>query len=74
MLTPAVFWKRASVANRKDDILPGYLLLILYQTAVILGGAGIGSAIGLLAHHGRTVTGDPAPRVRIPENPVSGQP
>ncbi|OSX64942.1 hypothetical protein POSPLADRAFT_1178534 [Postia placenta MAD-698-R-SB12] len=56
VLTPAVFWKRASVAN------------------LILGGAGIGSAIGLLAHHGRTVTGDPAPRVRIPENPVSGQP
>ncbi|KAI0670629.1 hypothetical protein C8Q78DRAFT_136829 [Trametes maxima] len=43
LLTPAVFWKRASTIN------------------LILGGAGIGSGIGLLAHHARTVTGDPAP-------------
>ncbi|KAI8998870.1 hypothetical protein BD414DRAFT_433118 [Trametes punicea] len=51
VLTPALFWKRASSVN------------------LILGGAGIGSAIGLLAHHARTVTGDPAPKVRVPEIP-----
>ncbi|KAI0933853.1 hypothetical protein AcV5_005889 [Taiwanofungus camphoratus] len=33
---------------------------------LILGGAGLGSAIGLLAHHARTVSGDPAPIVSIP--------
>lgn len=38
-------------------------------SAVILGGAGIGSAIGLIAHHARTVTGDPAPTVPVPETP-----
>ena len=36
---------------------------------VILGGAGIGSAAGLLAHYARTVTGDPAPTVRVPDVP-----
>ncbi|KAL7283186.1 hypothetical protein ACG7TL_002612 [Trametes sanguinea] len=51
VLTPALFWKRASSIN------------------LILGGAGIGSAIGLLAHHARTVTGDPAPKVPVPEIP-----
>ncbi|KAI0747876.1 hypothetical protein C8Q80DRAFT_1168886 [Daedaleopsis nitida] len=33
---------------------------------LILGGAGIGSAVGLIAHHARTVTGDPAPTVPLP--------
>ncbi|KAI0721525.1 hypothetical protein C8T65DRAFT_735059 [Cerioporus squamosus] len=36
---------------------------------LILGGAGIGSAVGLIAHHARTVTGDPAPKIRVPEVP-----
>ncbi|KZT65478.1 hypothetical protein DAEQUDRAFT_801426 [Daedalea quercina L-15889] len=36
---------------------------------MVLGGAGIGSAVGLLAHHARTVTGDPAPIVRVPDIP-----
>ncbi|KAI0807270.1 hypothetical protein C8Q74DRAFT_1226823 [Fomes fomentarius] len=36
---------------------------------LILGGAGIGSAVGLIAHHARTVTGDPAPAIRVPEVP-----
>ncbi|PCH38374.1 hypothetical protein WOLCODRAFT_65147 [Wolfiporia cocos MD-104 SS10] len=38
---------------------------------LILGGAGIGSAVGLLAHHGRTVTGDPPPIVQLPDIPTS---
>jgi len=41
ILTPALFWKRANIAN------------------LILGGAGLGSAAGLLAHYARTVSGDP---------------
>ncbi|KAH9901136.1 hypothetical protein C8Q73DRAFT_786534 [Cubamyces lactineus] len=36
---------------------------------LILGGAGIGSAVGLLAHHTRTVTGDHAPKVPVPDIP-----
>ncbi|KAI0665061.1 hypothetical protein C8Q70DRAFT_27978 [Cubamyces menziesii] len=51
VLTPALFWKRATSIN------------------LILGGAGIGSAVGLLAHHTRTVTGDPAPKVPVPDIP-----
>ncbi|TFK90972.1 hypothetical protein K466DRAFT_483721 [Polyporus arcularius HHB13444] len=51
VLTPALFWKRASSIN------------------LILGGAGIGSAVGLIAHHARTITGDPAPRIQVPEVP-----
>ncbi|KAG2366816.1 hypothetical protein BDR07DRAFT_1395196 [Suillus spraguei] len=38
---------------------------------LVLGGAGIGSAIGLLTHYGRTATGDTAPDARIPEIPVA---
>jgi len=38
---------------------------------LILGGAGIGSAVGLLTHHARTVTGDPAPVVRAPDIPTT---
>ncbi|KAF9228783.1 hypothetical protein BS17DRAFT_772510 [Gyrodon lividus] len=37
---------------------------------LVLGGAGIGSSIGLLTHHGRTLTGDPAPTVEAPETSV----
>ncbi|KIM57101.1 hypothetical protein SCLCIDRAFT_1219784 [Scleroderma citrinum Foug A] len=38
---------------------------------LILGGAGIGTAVGLLTHYGRTVTGDPAPKIQITEISVS---
>nr|VWO98723.1 Uncharacterized protein [Ganoderma boninense] len=41
---------------------------------LILGGAGLGSAIGLIAHHARTVTGDPAPTVSVPESPPVASP
>ncbi|KAI0797749.1 hypothetical protein C8Q75DRAFT_862003 [Abortiporus biennis] len=37
---------------------------------LILGGAGIGSAVGLLAHYGRTITGDKPPKSPIPMHPV----
>ncbi|KAL4074678.1 hypothetical protein V8B97DRAFT_1732660 [Scleroderma yunnanense] len=32
---------------------------------LVLGGAGIGTAVGLLTHYGRTLTGDPAPEIQI---------
>ncbi|OBZ75698.1 hypothetical protein A0H81_04554 [Grifola frondosa] len=48
VLTPAVFWNRASTIN------------------LILGGAGIGSAVGLLTHHARTISGDPSPPINVP--------
>ncbi|KAG0706354.1 hypothetical protein DFH29DRAFT_846116 [Suillus ampliporus] len=38
---------------------------------LVLGGAGIGSAIGLLTHCGRTVAGDIAPDAQIPEIPIA---
>ncbi|KAG1819502.1 uncharacterized protein BJ212DRAFT_1445955 [Suillus subaureus] len=38
---------------------------------LVLGGAGIGSAIGLLTHYGRTVTEDITPDVQIPETPIA---
>ncbi|KAG2041543.1 hypothetical protein BDR03DRAFT_856106 [Suillus americanus] len=38
---------------------------------LVLGGAGIGSAIGLLTHYGRTVTGDLTPDAQIPETPIA---
>ncbi|KAJ4488355.1 hypothetical protein J3R30DRAFT_3696126 [Lentinula aciculospora] len=40
VLTPAVFWNRAKIAN------------------LILGGAGIGTGVGMIAHWTRSVTGD----------------
>ncbi|CCM02860.1 uncharacterized protein FIBRA_04972 [Fibroporia radiculosa] len=52
VLTPAMLWKRANIAN------------------LILGGAGMGSAVGLLTHYTRTVSGDPPPVVRVPDVPV----
>lgn len=42
------------------------LLFAYVGFLVILGGAGIGSAVGLLAHHGRSLFGDPPPPARIP--------
>lgn len=38
---------------------------------VVIGGAGIGSAIGLLTHYGRTVTGDITPDAQIPDIPIA---
>ncbi|KAF8126529.1 hypothetical protein EV363DRAFT_1174107 [Boletus edulis] len=53
VLTPALFWRRASTIN------------------LVLGGAGIGSSIGVLTHYGRTLTGDPSPPVEVPEVTIS---
>ncbi|KAJ3882474.1 hypothetical protein F5051DRAFT_394370 [Lentinula edodes] len=47
VLTPAVFWNRARVAN------------------LILGGAGIGTGVGMIAHWTRSVTGD-TPKPFVP--------
>lgn len=65
VLTPAVFWNRARVAHCvSNSIITSSSLIRVF--AVILGGAGIGSGVGLLAHYGRTVTGDAASRVDMP--------
>ncbi|KAI9568935.1 hypothetical protein HD554DRAFT_631818 [Boletus coccyginus] len=37
---------------------------------LVLGGAGIGSSIGVLTHYGRSLTGDPPPPVQVPEATV----
>jgi len=52
VLTPALFWRRASTIN------------------LVLGGAGIGSSIGVLTHYSRTLTGD-SPPVQVPEVTIS---
>ncbi|KIM87615.1 hypothetical protein PILCRDRAFT_815187 [Piloderma croceum F 1598] len=33
---------------------------------LVLGGSGIGTGVGLLAHYGRTMSGDPPPRIEMP--------
>jgi len=63
---------------RADDhsTIGGILFAVLTPAALwkrasvanlILGGAGIGSAIGFLTHYARTASGDPPPTVRIPD-------
>ncbi|KAK7693185.1 hypothetical protein QCA50_002751 [Cerrena zonata] len=37
---------------------------------LVLGGAGIGSALGVLTHHGRSISGDPPPATQIPGRTV----
>ncbi|KZT26338.1 hypothetical protein NEOLEDRAFT_250580 [Neolentinus lepideus HHB14362 ss-1] len=38
---------------------------------LILGGGGLGSSVGILAHYGRTASGDPPPRIVLPGTPIS---
>jgi len=68
-----------SVLRRNDHSTIGGILgavlipAILWKRAgtvnLILGGAGLGSGIGLLTHHGRTITGDSSPQVEIIAHP-----
>ncbi|GLB35151.1 hypothetical protein LshimejAT787_0207160 [Lyophyllum shimeji] len=37
---------------------------------LVLGGAGLGTGMGLLTHHVRTLTGDPPPKIEAPIIPV----
>ena len=36
-----------------------------YSFVVVLGGAGLGGAVGLLVHYGRALSGDKPPKVEI---------
>ncbi|KIJ60610.1 hypothetical protein HYDPIDRAFT_98292 [Hydnomerulius pinastri MD-312] len=64
-----------------DHSMIGSLLFAVFTPALlwkranavdlVLGGAGLGSCLGLLTHFGRALTGDPAPKVEVPEIPVS---
>ncbi|EPQ58250.1 hypothetical protein GLOTRDRAFT_36507 [Gloeophyllum trabeum ATCC 11539] len=38
---------------------------------LVLGGAGLGSSVGVLAHYGRNLSGDPPPPIVVPEAPTS---
>ncbi|KII88924.1 hypothetical protein PLICRDRAFT_590247 [Plicaturopsis crispa FD-325 SS-3] len=40
---------------------------------LVLGGAGLGSSVGLLTHYVRTLSGDAPPKVEIPTHPVVSQ-
>lgn len=77
VLTPALFWKRANALNcaYPFSMLWSYTEPSL-PLLVILGGAGIGSAVGLLAHYGRSLSGDRPPVVEVPkpENPAGPTP
>lgn len=65
LLTTGIFWKQASIVNRMCTL---YLLLALLMpaSAVVLGGAGLGSSIGLFTHYGRSFLGDPPEKTKIP--------
>ena len=39
---------------------------LLNPILVILGGFGLGNAAGLLAHYGRTLSGDSPPSIDVP--------
>jgi hypothetical protein len=72
LLTPAIFWNRARLIHCKLFFF--FSLFLQTSTdmgAVILGGSGIGSSIGLLAHYGRTVSGDPALRTEMPGHQIA---
>lgn len=71
VLTPAIFWKRASTVNCERNISRYTSACRLSSSTVVIGGAGIGSAIGLLTHYGRTVTGDITPDTQIPDIPAT---
>lgn len=71
----------ASSLRADDHATIGALLFAVLTPAVlwrrastinlVLGGAGIGTASGLVTHHARNLTGDRAPKIQIPEIPVS---
>jgi len=50
-------------------LTPAVLWKRAHPVNLVLGGAGIGSAIGSLAHHARTFSGDPPPKVTMPMVP-----
>ncbi|KAH0830269.1 hypothetical protein J3R83DRAFT_1634 [Lanmaoa asiatica] len=66
VLTPALFWRRASTINC-EQVPSSSKKVDLTSLKVVLGGAGIGSSIGVVTHYGRTLTGDPPPPVQVPE-------
>ncbi|GBE82447.1 hypothetical protein SCP_0408310 [Sparassis crispa] len=51
-------------------LTPAVLWNRAHPVNLVLGGAGIGSAVGFLTHHVRTVSGDPPPKVPIPDIPI----
>jgi hypothetical protein len=53
-----------------SSLLPKSSCSLSFNVPVILGGAGVGSAVGLIAHHARSLSGDPPPTVAIPEVPI----
>ncbi|KAH9952202.1 hypothetical protein B0H21DRAFT_817917 [Amylocystis lapponica] len=69
----------ASIRQDDHSTIGGVLFAVLTPAVLwkraspvnlILGGAGIGSAVGFLTHHARTVSGDPPPVVQIPDIPI----
>ena len=83
VLTPALFWKRANAFNCQYTCsdpsgmkalathLTRCSLCLFVHFVVIVGGAGMGSAVGLLTHYGRSVTGDPPPQAPLPSHEAS---
>jgi hypothetical protein len=72
VLTPAILWNRASAINRRFCI---YVTIrhtsFITGLIVILGGFGLGNAVGLLTHYGRTLSGDPPLKVNLEVTPES---
>jgi len=72
VLVPAVLWNRANAFNRGSNTSSRFNNTYVYSS-VILGGGSIGSAIGVLAHWGRTVAGDPPLKLKVPPAILEGQ-
>jgi len=68
MLTPAFFWKQANVANRECSLNLTRLFVTPEPSAVILGGAGLGTGAGLYYHWGRSLSGDSPPTPTAPKS------
>ncbi|PBK77651.1 hypothetical protein ARMSODRAFT_946495 [Armillaria solidipes] len=47
-------------------LTPAILWKRAHTVNLILGGAGIGSSIGLITHYARSLAGDPPPKVAVP--------
>jgi hypothetical protein len=65
VLSPAIFWNRAHIVNRALT-LHSLSPFATHLFPVVLGGAGLGSSMGLLTYYGRSLTNTPSHKSDIP--------
>ena len=64
VIMPAILWKRASIVNCRLQKQLSQFSYSFFQ--VILGGAGLGSGIGLLTHYSRSSLPTQAEAIVLP--------